>query len=87
MEKVNVFLDNLFQENAKNEEREMNGKQYNYKLFSGLFMDNLVASGKCKVVSRRYCKNLDCDILSCVDMETNKTFSCNQFAIELKEVA
>lgn len=87
MKDINRFLDGVFMDSARKKEEEQKGKQYSYKLFSGLFMDNLKASGKCEVVKRRYDKTLDCDVLTCRDLTTNETFCCNQFAIELKEIA
>lgn len=85
MQNVETFLDNLFTESAKEKEREQKDKIYKYVLLSKDLFET-IRKVTCKVVSRRYDRSIDCDILRCVDIDTNEAFSCNQFRIELSEI-
>ena len=78
------FLDNLFVASAKKKDVQQRGKTFRYELrrkYAGVPEE----SGECVVLSRRYDRSLDCDVLSCKDIKTNKTFYCNQFQIDLEE--
>lgn len=83
---VESHLNNTFYESAKRAEKEMQGKTYSYKLYSGMFMDNLVKQGKCIIDNRKYDRGIDCDILTVTDITTKETFLANQFAILLEVV-
>ena len=85
MMSVETHLDNVFTEAALQVEKQMKGKVYAYKYYSGFCMDKLAKQGTCIVDSRRYNKGLDCDVLTVTDCDTKETFSANQFAIQLIE--
>lgn len=81
---VERFSDNLFTSAARENEERQKGKLYCYELrrrYAGI----PDASGKCVVLSRRYDRCLDCDVLSCKDTGTGENFFCNQFQITLEE--
>lgn len=80
------YLNNLFIDEAKRRENRQRNKRYSYKLYDEIFMDELKADGVCEVISRRYDRFMDCDILTCKDLNTENLFSCNQFAIRLQEI-
>lgn len=86
MADINGFLDGVFSEGAKQKETQQRGKVFSYELYTNIYRDVIKASGKCEVISRRYDRGIDCDILSCIDISTGENFSCNQFIIELSEV-
>ena len=86
MASVNGFLDGLFADSAKQKEAQQRGKIFRYRLFTNIYRDGIKARGKCEVISRRYDRIVDCDILTCQDVTTGEKFSCNQFMIELSEV-
>lgn len=78
------FLDNLFVASAKEKDVQQRRKTFRYELhrkYEGVSEE----SRECMLLSRRYDRSLDCDVLSCKDIKTNKTFYCNQFQIDLEE--
>ena len=82
--RIEGFLDGLFTDATREKEERQKGKLYCYELRRG-YGGIPDASGKCIVLSRRYDRCLDCDVLSCKDTGTGETFSCNQFQIALEE--
>lgn len=81
-----AYLNKILTEEAKQKEKFMQGKVYAYKLYKGVLLDELAKKGKCKVLSREYERDIDCDMLLVVDINTNEKLYANQFALELKEV-
>lgn len=86
MADINGFLDGVFADGAKQKEAQQRGKVFSYELYTNIYRDEIKSSGKCEVISRRYDRWIDCDILTCRDISTDKKFSCNQFMIKLSEV-
>ena len=86
MTSINSFLDGVFAEGARQKEAQQRGKIFSYELYTNICREGIKASGKCEVISRRYDRSVDCDILTCKDISTEEKFSCNQFMIELSEV-
>lgn len=86
MANINSFLDKIFMEGAKKKEAAQIGKIFLYKLYTNIYMEEIKSIGKCKIVSRTYDRKIDCDILTCKDIDTEERFSCNQFEIELSNV-
>lgn len=81
---VEGFLNGFFMDSARQKELQQKGRVYQYEL-RRKYDGTSDASGKCIVLARRYDRSLDCDVLSCLDIKTKETFSCNQFQIELEE--
>lgn len=82
--RVEAFLNNLFSAAAAEREAQQQGKTYRYELCRN-YAGKPEMAGECVVLSRSYNASLDCDVLSCKDVATGKTFSCNQFQIILQE--
>lgn len=82
---VESFLDNLFTDSARQKEMASKGKTYYYE-YRKDYCGTPDKAGECIVLSRRYDRGIDCDILRCQDTGTGEEFSCNQFQIVLKQV-
>lgn len=82
---VEAHLDNVFIDAAKRKEKQLKGKVLSYELFDDVDYITVIKSGKCEVVSVRYDKHLDCDVIKCKDIDTSEEMSAIEFCIKLKE--
>ena len=84
---VEAHLDNVFQDGARQKEKDMKAKTFQYKLNGrGYTVENGErGSGRCIVESVRYDKSLDCNVIRFKDIDTGKTRSVCQFEVTIKE--
>jgi len=84
---VESHLDRVFEDGARQLEKSMKGMIHTYIIRGmGYTADNGEnGSGKCEVLSVRYDRELDCDIMTFKDIDTGETRSICQFEVFLKE--
>ena len=83
---IEQHLNNVFYSAAKQEEEAMRGKIYSYKFFSNNIMSpDLLAEGKCFVISVNYSRTIDCNMITVEDVETHQRYTGNEFRFVLEE--
>lgn len=79
-------LDNVFNEAAQEKGQRLKGKNYNYTYKNGVFFDQIVSTGICRILAIKYSRKFDCDIISIQDINSGMIYNCIEFGLNLKEV-
>lgn len=84
---IEKHLDTVFEESAKEDKRQYSGKTWNYHIDDRFDLNSkgLVKNGKCAVLDVSYDKHEDCKFITIRDINTNETFTINEFCISLKK--
>jgi len=84
---IESHLDRVFEDGARQHEKSMKGKIHEYRISGmGYTAENgEKGTGRCRILSVRYNRELDCNVLTFEDINTGKTRSICQFEVFLKE--
>jgi len=84
---IETHLNNVFENGARQLEISMKDKIHSYRIRGmGYTAENgETGTGRCKVISVRYDRGLDCDIMTFEDIDTGVTRSICQFEVFLKD--
>lgn len=83
---LETHLNNVFTKGARDIYNRLAGKTWTYAIDDSFDLNSkgIKAKGKCIVNSVTYDSDLDCNIYSITDIDTNQNYVVNQFAIDLQ---